>query len=388
MNTLEDQLRESLHEYATRPRLSDDVAGTAMRRARAIRGRRTAITTGLAVLAVLAAIGGVALARPDRAPALGTADRSGSTFAMYGVHLDVLEPGNVLRTTDGRTFYLGPGFLNVVRVPSGWLIVDQTGNVALLKYDGRPIPLPGIRVEAGGFEPGVPVPSADGGSIAWVTDNVLHTAALTSDGLVTEHTTPVPPNSFALTWIGPRVVVGQTVGGDGCCGYYPVHYGLWDPSQGSFVPHWTSGLAAIYGPTPGEQTAWANIRGDSDAHGCLGELSGVTQLSLLGHACLQGLTYASTMGLLAPDGLHLADLDAQTGTLMIITVGRSTPNVIGHCAADEAIVWEDGVNLIAWNTATRRIVRCDIQTMTTAPANGSAGPVDPSQYRLIRSYTG
>ena len=65
-----------------------------------------------------------------------------SSTAKYGVKLDVVEPGSVLRTTEGRTYQLGAEVGYVVRVPDGWLYgTVGSGAVNLLRPDGSAEPL-------------------------------------------------------------------------------------------------------------------------------------------------------------------------------------------------------------------------------------------------------
>jgi hypothetical protein len=391
MTALEDQLREVLRERATRPRLGNDVAGDAIRGAAALRRRRSLSVTAAAALAVIVAISGMVLSQPSAAPVApahpSTPSTSGppssqSTVDIYGVHLDVLDSSDLLRTTDGQTFQLGQGRISVVRVPAGWLYGPAGQNLTLLTSTGQRTELPATAVQAGGFDqPAGPVVSADGQHLAWVNGGQLHAADLSVDGLTNVVSSPAPAGSFADTWIGARVVVGQPTG-VGCCGYNPDRFDVWDPTDGNFVPKWTSGLADIYGPVPSGATPLANVEGQVNGAGCLARVNGVKNLSTVDTKCPTNLGYESLMHLLSPDGAHLLELDFSTGARFMV-IDTRTLTVTGYCGGNEPIAFEDSANALIWNSTAQQMLRCDIRTGTTSPL---AHPLSPSDQALVPRY--
>ncbi len=389
MTTLEDQLRESLRTHASRPRLADDVAGSAIRGAAVHRRRRATLLTAAAVLAVVAAVSGVVATRPTASPPIlpGTSHTTApattpptdnSSTARYGVRLDVLEPGNRLRTSEGRTYDLGAGTnYGIVRVPVGWLYGENWQELKLLLPDGTSVALPGVRANEAGFEqPGVPVVSSDGTRIAWVLGTTMHAGTLTSRGVTNETTSPVPANSFAATWIGNRVVVGQTYE-TGCCGYNHAQHDVWDPTKGNFVPHWTKGLSPIYGPVPVGERGYALFQaGGKD---CLATVDGVANMAPGTPRCLPGLTWQSLMGSRSPDGHHLVELDSSTqGGLMVIDLAGAAEPVKQnfHCVGHQPLGWEDNTSVLLLDTGSQEVRRCNV-------INGSSTVVGAIDGRLV-----
>jgi hypothetical protein len=217
--------------------------------------------------------------------------------------------------------------------------------------------------------------------MAWVSHSVLFAATLSASGLSATVSSPVPVGSFAATWIGARVVIGQPDGTD-CCGYTPNRFDVWDPTDGAFVPGWTTDLAFIYGPVPAGATPLANVDGSPQARGCLARVNGVTSVSIVDKVCPPGLNYESTMGLLAPDGAHLVELQSDTERSLMV-IDTSTRAVVGSCLGNEPIAFEDSSHVLIYNTVGQQLVRCDIDTGTTV-----ALPNAPSlnDYRFVPRY--
>jgi hypothetical protein len=310
---------------------------------------------------------------------------TGST-GQYGIRLDVVR-GNVLVTADGTQWTLDQAPTYMARVPVGWLYSVADGATMLLRPDGTTITLAGIKLgEPKGFEqPNHTVVSADGRRLAWVTGTTLHAGSLTATGVVDVRTSPVPVDSFAQTWIGGRVVVGQSYE-PGCCGYNHTRYDVWDPQRGNFVPQWTSNLFPVYGPVPDGQAPFAMASQDSrTSAGCLAQVDGVAGMAVTAQACVPGLIYGSLMGLLAPDGRHVAELNGPADTLVVMDLTSVLAAPVGHgqCLAQEALAWEDNDTYLALASSNPRqqVVRCRVGSDQTEPV-----PDLPADARVVSRF--
>jgi hypothetical protein len=398
---IEDRLRDSLAYQVRVLRIGDDMAGAAIRSARTIRRRRLAS----AAVACAVAMVTVACVRPTAGPAGDTgteADGTGQlgsvavttaspspqpSAAPAGVRLDVYDAADQLRTTDGRTYDLSGSTIHaVVRVAVGWLLFRSgDGRTWLLRPDGTTITLRARVLQGtGGEQPGRPAISADGQRIAWVDGTSVYAARLTPLGEQDVVGSPIGLNAFALTWIGSRVVLGQTYE-PGCCGYNHAQYDVWDPARGNFVPQWTKGLSPIFGPVPEGRPAFAAQQIAPPAlPACLVRLDGVRDLSVTAKACPTGLVYGSLQSLLAPDGRHLLDQLGETAAVFDLdtVVPAGTPSTT--CPTGSPIAWEDAANVIIDSDA-RGFVRCNITTtaVTDLPPDLGRGA---AQTRVVPRY--
>lgn len=343
-----------------------------------IGGARSASTAGSGGTGSPAAVAGSVPAPTVSSVALAQQ----TSVAKYGVHVDVVEPDHTLRTVDGHVYQFGPGDLgDVVRVPSGWLYGPSGHERQLLRSDGTTVTLAGAQTNSGTFEqPPDPVVNADGTRMAWVSGIVLHAATITPDGLRNVVDSPAPAHAFAATWIGTRVVVGQTYATD-CCGYDRAQFDVWDPTRGAFVPHWTKEVASVYGPVPAGTTAYANVQGATTTAGCLAPVDGVSGMSVTGRVCLPGLSFRSLINLIAPDGRHLVELESPGTRLMVIDLAAARAPVKAPfgCAADRPLVWEDARTVLVRRSDALNgpLLRCDITTGTTRPVGIVAATLVP-----------
>jgi hypothetical protein len=384
MTDLEDRLRRSFTENAGVPTVRPGLADTAIRGAHVLRRQRLAATAALAAVVAVVAIGGVTLGRPSAAPLPGGSPSPStspapsvsvtpsvdpdSSIARFGVYLDVLEPTLTLRTTEGAEFNLvGARVRYIVRVPAGWLYARLgSDQLQLLRPDSTSITLAASVKQSSLEQPYHPVVSADGQRIAWVEDGQLHAARVTADGLRDVVSSPTPAETFALTWIGSRVVVGQS-NGVGCCGYRPAQHDVWNPADGDFVPHWTPGLSPIYGPVPDGVPAFATQQVGGSTTGCLVRLDGVASLATTGQVCLPGLHIASLIGLLSPDGRYLAEQTAGDMRLFTLDGVLASGTSLRACPGYRALAWESATAVLMEDSNQQRLVRCqvDSDTVTT-----------------------
>jgi len=396
MSALEDRLRDTLRQRATLPRPGDDLAGAAIRGARSHQRRRLA--AGAVTMAVIAAITGVSLAGgpsaapgpaitvgpvPPPSPSLqSTVD---TTDTPRGIGLDVLDHFQLI-TTEGKRFTLPvahPAYL--FRVPAGWLYGDWDTPGDLMRADGTAIELSALRPSIGGTDqPALPAVSADGRSVAWVTGTTLHAATVTQSGLSNVASSPVPADSFALSWIGPRVVVGHSYDGP-CCGRNHAEYDVWDPVRGDFVAHWTRDIYPFAGPVANAVTAYVRViaPGNGVNEACLARVDGVTSMAPLeSWGCPAGLGWYSMVAMLSPDGRFLVDTDQRDRTLavyFILDPHAAAPAT--HCAADVPLAWESDVAIIAYDKRSGQVVRCVVGSTTALPL----GRFD-SEWSLVPRY--
>jgi hypothetical protein len=299
---------------------------------------------------------------------LGTASPDSST-SRYGVALDVLEDGTLLRTTEGRTFPIPGDATYVVRVPLGWLYGQATGPVTLLTPDGATRELAPATVDQQSLEmPGTPVLSADGNHIAWSGPGTVYTGRITADGIEDVVSSPAPGDTYPLLWVGTRVVLGQTYDG-GCCGYRRADYDIWDPAAGDFVPQWTRELWPIYGPTPAGAGLFAIERTDTLPAGCLVRLDAVRDLSTTMTACVPGLSFGSLGGLLAPDGRHLVERAGDGLAMFDLDTVLQTNAPLHACAGDTAYAWEDNATVLLID-GSRTWYRCSVDDAGSGPVAG------------------
>jgi hypothetical protein len=308
-------------------------------------------------------------AAPTVAAAAGAA---ASSTDKYGVKVDALENGTTLRTTEGKAYQLPETATYVVRIPGGWLYGKSTGPspVYLLNADGIARPL-AATIDQQSFEmPALPVVSADGTRIAWATTGAVHTGQITADGLVDIVYSPVQSDTYPLTWAGTRVILAHSYG-PGCCGYRHAEYDVWDPTAGAFVPHWTQGIAPIYGPVSAGGDLFALQQTSATGDGCLARLDAVKDLSATATVCSLGLRSGSLMWSLAPDGRHLVDLASgmqdQLEMFDLTTVAQ-TKAPLHSCLGDTPLLWEDNATLLVANESTHAVYRCAVN-------DGDSGPV-------------
>jgi hypothetical protein len=317
------------------------------------------------------------------AGSVGTAPESST--AVYGVKLDLVEAGGVLRTTEGQTFQLGTGVGYVVRVPAGWLYgpTDRSGPVNLLRPDGSSKTLNAVIDRSGLDVPAAPAVSSDGRRIAWSKGDNLITGSLTANGITDEASSPAPTGTYPVTWAGSMVVVAQPYA-PGCCGHRTLQYDVWDPARGNFVPQWTRDVWPIYGPT--SAPLFGTRQTDTTGNGCLVRLNGVQDLSVTATACVPGgLKVGSPRGLLAPDGRHLVEgLDDKIQIFDLSTV-TTTKAALRTCPGDWPKAWEDNNTVLIENTTTGVVTRCFVDggAPATVPGLTLASPNAPNGVKLV-----
>jgi hypothetical protein len=373
MSTLEDRLRESLHQRATLPRLGEDLAGAAIQAARIRQRRRLTVGAVAAAMILVATVTGIALAGgPSAAPAPATTvgpAPSPTPDASQGnpteIRLDVVDHGQ-LTTVEGLHLSLPGGpFEFLDRVPAGWLYGQFTEPATLLRQDGTSKVLTDLAPSVGGTDDPVrPAISSDGRSVAWVTINTLHAAKLTADGLSGLVSSPVPADSFALSWIADMVVVGHNYDGP-CCGGKHAEYDVWDPTKGNFVAHWTRDIFPLADPVPGNVPAYTRVKapGNGANEGCLVRVDGVTSMApQYPWGCPAGLGWFSQRAMLSPNARYLLDIDQRdrrTAVYSVLDTG-TTSAPVSHCTADTSLMWETNTTFIAFDKQSQRLARCTV----------------------------
>jgi hypothetical protein len=368
MNTVEDQLRDTLRHRATLPRLGDDVAGTAIRGARTRQRRRLAVAAAVVVLAATIAgvsvAGGPSAAPAPIAPPPASPSPTGNAAQRHGVNLDVLD-GQDLFTLDGRHHTVASGNpVYIGRVPAGWLYGSWDKPASLLRADGTTVTLTDLHLSQGGLErPNGPAVSADGRMVAWVNGTALHSAELTTSGLANMVSSPVPTDSFAMSWIGHLAVVGHEYG-PACCGSNKAEYDVWDPARGNFVPHWTRDIYPVAGPVPGGVPAYVRVQVDTTDSGCLVRVDGVASMALTSeNGCPPGFHFASNEAMLSPDGRYLVDYDYTHSGMVVYTlldVASKTTATSTCPGGDSPMAWENATTYLVRDQATNQIFRCQV----------------------------
>jgi hypothetical protein len=394
MTTIEDRLRASLAAQVRTLRIGEDMAGTAIRSGRAIRRRRLAMVTAACAVAVAL----VACVRPTpnpgpSAPEPGGAGEFGTVpvtmetggAAQYGLQLDLLDATGQLRTTDGHRYDLSGARIRYLdRVPAGWVFGREADDRAwLLRPDGTTVTLRARTHQAGGEQPWRPVVSADGLRLAWVDGGTAYAARLTADGERDLVASPIGPDAFAWTWIGNRVVLGQTYEG-GCCGYNHAQYDVWDPAKGDFVPHWTRQLGPIYGPVPDGAAGFAAQQIQPPAAAaCLVRLDAVRDLSATAKACPAGLLVGSLQTALGPDGRYLFQPIGSAGTVFDLSTVVPAGQPAATCPGGWALAWEDATHVLI--LTDQHGVRCDVTTGAATPIDAGIGNAGDS-LRVVPRY--
>ena len=394
MNELEDQLRDTLRYRATLPRLGDDVAGAAIQTARTRQRRRLAVAAGVVLL--VAAVAAVSFAGgPSAAPRPAntgtptvapspTPSPTGNADKRHGVNLDVLE-GTDLYTLEGRHLQLPITADYILRVPAGWLYGSWNKPAGLFRDDGTAVALPKMTVTlAGGEQPGRPVVSADGRSVSWVSGTTMYAATIGASGLVGMVTTTVPSNSFAVSWIGARVVVGHTYE-TGCCGYDHAEYDVWDPARGDFVPQWTRGINPIFGPVPDGVPAFVRVdQGSSGIQDCLVRVDGVASMAPQAQrGCPPGFSAASLSDMLSPDGRYLVDRDFRTEGLVVYSLLDidTKPLPQTQCpGGDWPLIWETAQAFLVYDQHTHQVTRCTVGSNASQAVGVQVGWIPVPRY--------
>jgi hypothetical protein len=296
-----------------------------------------------------------------------------SSTARYGVRLDVVENGTTLRTTEGHTYQLGDHVTYAVRVPVGWLYGrnDVESSINLLRPDGTSIALSATMFRQGLEMPASAVVSSDGTRLAWSKTGTVYTGQISATGLQTVTSSPVPGDTYPLLWAGNRIVLGKTYN-DGCCGYRRADYDVWDPTAGTFIPHWTRDLWPVYGPVPAGVPLFSIHSSEDTGHGCLVQLDGVKDLSTAATACVPGITLGSLRGLLSPDGKHLMEGVGEQGQIFDLTTVITTSSALRTCPGDWGIAWEDSNTVLVGSSPTHALSRCYVDGSAPTPVSGPA----------------
>jgi hypothetical protein len=339
---------------------------------------RTAGFACAVAAATLLAVAGCANGAGPSAPSTTTppatvaaaAAATDSSTTVYGVGLDALEEGSSLRTTEGTVYHLPDKADYAVRVPLGWLYGRSKGasTVYLLTADGTSHSLTAT-INLGQI-PRTPVLSADGDHIAWATEGAVHTGRIATSGLTEIIDSPVQSDTYPLTWVGTRVILSHTYA-PGCCGYGKVERDVWEPSAGTFVPHWTRGLDPIYGPVPGGLDVFAVQETSPPAEqGCLVRLNAVKDLSSTATTCLPGLMIGSLMWSIAPDGRHVVDFLGNRLDMFDLTTVAGTPAPLHSCLGDEPLAWENNDTLLTVEQGSPTVYRCAVDDAKSGPVTG------------------
>lgn len=368
MTMLEDALRETFAGRVADVPAVLDPAGTAIRRARALRRRQQAVAGTALALAVTLVVSGAwwvrsaagtgrspepmagaaAGLRADQ-PAMGPVDAAPaepsssapSPPSGSALKLDLFN-GSTILAADGRGLPIADvaAGTSVDRVPDGWLYTSASARTRLLRADGTSVD---VGIDGEQF-----VVSADGTRVAWMAARpaaqpTLKLAELTGDYVRDVVTTPVPVGTSPVALVSGRVVVASKQG-----------YDYWDPSQLIFKPTWNSAVREVLGQYGDFAVATVDaVPGGSDSKpgGCLALFS------------LAGDGLHDTRQTCQPIGLsgQLPNVLSPTGRWLAIANGRRTQLVDLSTVFDRpsgpSCVFPSSVENMAWEDDGHLVVR-------------------------------
>jgi hypothetical protein len=364
---IEDELREMFAARVDSPPPTKDRAHTVIRRARAVRRRRTTGTSVAAALVFVLAVAGVISGRGWWLPAGQTP--SGNSAVGHGVDLPSDPPsvdaplaataataapafealrmdlrvGGELWSADGRRLPLdgvGP-VTRAYRVPLGW-VYGGPDQVRLLGTDGARVDL--ARAEAWVLSP-------DGTRLAFRRGATMGLADLTARGSAVRDTTEVPAGVTPVAVVKDRVVIASA---DGAA------HDSWQPG-GPFRPTWNRQVAAVYG---GSAAGAVGLVRDASAKACIAALTPEAKGLRVGPtgACALGMvaagakratksTQSTPSGVLGPDGRWLA-LPTETGYVLVdVDSALSGREVTVECPVRGPISWLDATTAVGHDPA-------------------------------------
>lgn len=371
---LEDSLREMFAARVESTPPIGDVATQAIRRGRAIRRRRAAVSSAAAAIAMVMTVGTISSlggwGRGDEHSRSGSAigftiDPEAQATSVVvstpgpdnGIGLD-LRAGDRLWTSDGRELRLtGVGkVLRSYRVPDGWVYGGAT-NVRFLRLDGTSIALSG--------EQNRWVVSPEGDRIAFAIGTTLYVADLRASGLAVRASRDIPPAATPVAFVGDRVAV--SVGSLGL--------DLLDPA-GTDPPAWNPDVVTVYG-SYGE-VATGLIRNADQPGLCVAQLSR-TSTGLQSQAtgvCDLAVTTSVSPPRLAPGGTWLAVPKADGVDLIDLTRSSRGQHVVVPCQVRSRVApaWADARTLVTADG--QGVVRCGTdgsRRTVTLPEGVTAG---------------
>lgn len=359
----------------------NDPAPTAVRRARAIRRRRTAGTSVVAALALALSLGGALTARgwwqapahvavgPDTGLSAAPGDLSTSAEASATPSVAAaaepavldLRVGGEVWSADGRRFQLGGvgPVTQIYRTPLGWVYAGAE-DVRLLRVDGTTVEL--VRTPAWALSP-------DGSVMAFTQGTTLGVADVTASGLVRRSKVKAP-GARPVAFLDDRVVIASADAAS---------HDYWKPGV-AYRPAWNRKVAAVYGRSA---AGVVGLVRDAKANVCLGALTPVATGLRVGRtaACALGLMAAGPRrtavagqpvrtGGLAPDGHWLA-VPTATGYLLVDVAGALSgrPAAVA-CPALGPIAWVDAATAVGRDQAGAVACHLDGATHPVALPDG------------------
>ncbi|MEJ3743205.1 hypothetical protein WEI85_07955 [Actinomycetes bacterium KLBMP 9797] len=338
---LENALRDSLSGAAADayPIRNNDLAGTAIRRARRTQRRWSVAGVALVAAATVVAGAGVTqivpaqqrqagpawvfdpapeLERPDEAtPSPSPALPDGPELRQQQLELsqrplvDVVVAGN-LRTASGRVVSIdGLGTVRQAHeVDGGWLVVSgQPSDGFALWYVGqfgaRRQLLPPAKAMVLG---------SDGRQVAWIDGARLFAGAVVQGEIAGAKQAIAPREGLPISFVGAAVLMGRAQGGD------LDGYAVWWPERGGFEPAWNDAAVSVYGSMPDGHTVVGQVR-DESTPACLALLDANNALSVLKTACALSLADGGA-GSVSPDGRWLV-ADASFGAAAVVDLSSA-----------------------------------------------------------------
>jgi hypothetical protein len=388
MAVIEDRLRETFEAQAALARGVDDPAGRAIRRARAIRRRRTLGSGTAAVACVVLALSGAVWAQarmpsanggvagpallpsavptgvvngapaPEPEPTASVAAPKANLMSAAGgvraIGLD-LRVGRQLWTVADRRFTLtgvGP-VTRVYRVPLGW-VYGGAEQVRLLRPDGTSVPMGRFGTDW--------LVSADGGRLAYAQGQRLVVYRLSGHGPTAGVTIALPAGARPIAFAGKHVIIGSA----GDAAYAAVAPGVAGP------PAWNRDVVTVYGAV-GDEVAGL-VAEDDGPRRCLAALDAVRGFGIARSGLCRTGREADPKAVLAPDGRWLAEAGAECIVLLrfdrALADGRST--VPCPVVSEVPPTWVDAVTLATAEAGRVVLCRTDGTIRRVALPDGTA----------------
>ena len=359
MTILEDAIREVFASQVVDPPVVDDPASVAIRRARAVQRRRTAMTGAAAAVLLVVALG-TALSlrgwweRPDAGvvgPGLLPPDRASTAPTPWdGREIGVaLHAGGTVWTPTGQRLWLRgvEPVRRAYRTPLGW-VYGAPDRALLLPDDGTPVDL------VTGVDQWLI--RADGAELAAVAGGELRVAPISAGGLGEPVVAPVPAGTTLVAFPDERLIFAGRGG---------AWYDYWHPGT-PYEPTHMDEIVVLYDGMVGDDMIGLVQDGDgyclavitagpdglhpSDRKGC----------DLGFWPPTEAAPEADTAGWLSPDGTWLALPHARVLWLVQLTdLTDGTVNKI-YCPREAGVIpfWLDTTTLLT--SSDRRAVRCHV----------------------------
>jgi hypothetical protein len=211
----------------------------------------------------------------------------------------------------------------------------------------------------------------DGRHISWRWQDTLYFGRIKpAGGVNVDMTSPAPAQGHPIAMTETAVVLGYAATGGGID-----HHDVWYPSQGDYVPTWTTEILAIFGPTKDRRYFLGLVDGGQGVgQPCLAEFDPQQNLHVAHSACGLKTIRLYRSGQLDPDGKQLVMSISGSGGLGIGIVDLatvfSTPvfthMLYGTDLDPVKLAWEDDTHVLVAGTGGG-LIRFELPSTPGAP---------------------